>query len=64
MDGLCADADVAASDWEHRREVLQRLLIRPMWTYHAQQAKKLAAIEARRQQTKDASRDDKDTATR
>ncbi|MGE3999068.1 MAG: spermidine synthase [Planctomycetaceae bacterium] len=54
MDRLCAAADVVPSDWERRRTVLQRLLIRPMWTYHGKQAGRLAALEARKQKTADA----------
>ena len=51
MDVLAAEAGVAASDWEHRKTVLERMLVRPMWTYHSQQAQRLATIEARLDQT-------------
>ncbi|MCA9023612.1 MAG: hypothetical protein KDA86_00225 [Planctomycetaceae bacterium] len=51
MDVLSAEAGVAATDWEHRKTVLERMLVRPMWTYHSQQAQRLATIEARLDQT-------------
>ncbi|MEZ6054261.1 MAG: hypothetical protein R3C02_23195 [Planctomycetaceae bacterium] len=51
MDVLAAEAGVAASDWEHRKTVLERMLVRPMWTYHSQRAQRLATIEARLDQT-------------
>ncbi len=51
MDGLHAAAHVPADDWELRRTVLERMLIRPMWTYHSKQAQRLARIQAPLPQT-------------
>ena len=36
MDTLRADAGVSAADWQARREVLERLLVRPLRTYQSQ----------------------------
>ncbi len=64
MDVLCTEAGVAASDWKHRRTVLERMLVRPMWTYHSLQAQRLATIEARLQQTAEQETESDSTTTR
>ena len=35
MDTLRAEAGVSAADWQARREVLERLLVRPLRTYQS-----------------------------
>ncbi len=64
MDGLHAAADVPADDWERRRTVLERMLIRPMWTYHSKQAQRLARIQAPLPQTADVDGDEEETKAR
>ncbi|MBX3440513.1 MAG: hypothetical protein KF861_23690, partial [Planctomycetaceae bacterium] len=51
MEGFREQANVDQADWTQRRTVLERMLIRPMWTYHAKQAQRLAAIDARKHVT-------------
>ncbi len=64
MDDLHAEAGVTRSEWDHRRTILERLLVRPMWTYHSRQAQRLAAIEARLQQTAEQETDEEPTTIR
>lgn len=64
MDKLHVEAGVSANDWGQRRTILERLLVRPMWTYHSRQAQRLAAIEAQLKQTADEDTEDEQTTTR
>jgi hypothetical protein len=41
MESLREQTNVPADDWQHRKTVLERMLVRPMWTYHSQQAARL-----------------------
>ncbi|MCA9074901.1 MAG: hypothetical protein KDA93_07710 [Planctomycetaceae bacterium] len=64
MDELHIEAGVSASDWEHRRTILDRLLVRPMWTYHSRQAQRLATIEAQLKRIADQESEEDQTITR
>ena len=46
MDELRPEAGVSEDDWSRRRTVIQRMLIRPMWSYHSRQAERLARRQA------------------
>jgi hypothetical protein len=54
MHRLRESAGIAAEDWQSRRTVLERLLIRPLWTYHAQQSERLAKAQAQRRRVAEA----------
>jgi hypothetical protein len=47
MDVLGKEEGLAANGWEHRRTVLERMLVQPMWKYHSQQATRLQRQQAR-----------------
>jgi hypothetical protein len=46
MDKLRPHTDISQSDWERRKTVIERMLIRPMWSYHDQQTRRLARQQA------------------
>jgi hypothetical protein len=46
MDQLRAEAGFPADEWNARKTILTRMLIRPMWKYHSQQAARLAKLQA------------------
>jgi hypothetical protein len=47
MDALREDAGLAATGWDQRKTVLERMLVQPMWKYHSQQAARLQRQQAR-----------------
>jgi len=48
MDALRVQVGVPESDWQRRKTVLQRKLVRPMWSYHSQQAARIAKLRAQK----------------
>ena len=46
MDELAASAGIAQSDWQARKQVLERLMLRPLRTYRTEVANRLARGEA------------------
>ena len=49
MDKLRPQTDVSSENWERRKTVIERMLIRPMWSYQDQQAQRLAQQQAKRE---------------
>jgi hypothetical protein len=47
MDSLRTESELDATGWDHRRTVLERMLVQPMWKYHSQQAARLQRQQAR-----------------